>query len=477
MRTSPKRNFAELPKPIQFGDMDSISVGVRHRGKDFDLRRQRSIGASVGVGVSESGATQRVAPTGGGIMPVFNYVAQDIRGRSRRRTEEADNPQALVSRLRGEGLFVTSYQPVAGKRTKKRKLSEITIIKAKVKKKDLMMFSDQFAAMLDAGIDITECLDALEEQSGNPTLRETISKVKEDVTEGKALAKALAEHPKVFDHLYVSMIEAAEASGSYTDVLTDLATSLDKAEEIKRKVKSALQMPLITISIAIAVTFGLIKFAVPQFADLFKTFGGNLPLPTRVLMGVSDFLQGWTGWLSIAMVVVLTVGLRKLIRTKKGKGVWDRIKLKLPLFGSLILKRAIVSFSSTLSLLLRSGVDYLTALDIVKNVADNEVIKDVLENAQQCINRGEKLSKPFIESEIFPPLVIQMIRSGEDAGRVDTMLGKLAALYERDVDQSVENLSKALEPMLTVILGILVGSVLMGLYMPMFQVGAFMMGG
>lgn len=411
-------------------------------------------------------------------MPAFNYVAQDIRGRTRKGTEEAETLQALVSRLRGEGLFVTSPPQLAtGKRTEKRKLSEITIFKAKVKKKDLMMFSDQFAAMLDAGMDIIECLDVLEEQSGNLTLKEAISKVKEDATEGKSLAKALSEHPKVFDHLYVSMIEAAEASGSFINVLMDLAKTLDKAENIKRKVKSALQMPLVTIAIAIVVTFGLIKFAVPKFTSLFESLGGKLPLPTRVLIGISNFMQGWTGWFSIIMVVVLTLGLKKLISTPKGKIVWDRIKLKLPLFGSLILKRSIMSFASTLSLLLRSGVDYLTALDIVKNTADNEVIRNVLERAEQSINRGESLSGPLIESGVFPPLVTQMIQSGEKTGKIDDMLGKLAALYEREVDQSVENLSKALEPLLTVILGALIGGVLLGLYMPMFKAGEFISGG
>ncbi len=411
-------------------------------------------------------------------MPVFYYVARDLQGKIRKGTEEAETAQALVGRLRGEGLFVISYpQLVTGKRIGGRKLSEITIFKPKVKRKELMMFSDQFAAMLDAGMDITESLEALERQSGNPTFREVLSKIKADITEGKSLAKALSEHPKVFDRLYVSMIEAAEASGSYTGVLMDLAKTLDKAESIKRKVKSALQMPLITLAIAIIVTFGLIKFAVPQFVSLFETLGGNLPLPTKILIDISNFMQGWTGWFSIITIVALGIGFKKLVNTKKGKNVWDRIKLKLPLFGPLILKRSIVSFSSTLSLLLRNGVDYLAALDIVKNTTDNEVIRNVLEKVQRSINQGETLSKPLMESGIFPPLVCQMIQSGEKAGRVDDMLSKLAALYEREVDQSVENLSRALEPILTLILGALIGGVLLGLYLPMFQAGQLISGG
>ena len=410
-------------------------------------------------------------------MPVFDYVAQDIHGKARKGKEEAETAQALVSQLRGQGLFVTSHpQPATGKRTQKRNFSEITIFKAKVKTQELMMFSDQFAAMLDAGMDITESLDVLGAQGKNQTLKEVISKIRVDVTEGKSLAKAFSEHPKVFDRLYVSMIEAAEAAGSYIDVLMDLAKTLDKAENIKRKVKAALQMPVITITIAIAVTFGLIKFAVPKFTNLFEQLGGTLPLPTRVLIGISDFMQGWTGWFSIIMIVVLAITLKKLTSTEKGKIVWDRIKLKLPLFGNLILKKSIVSFSGTLALLLRSGVDYLTALEIVKNTADNEVIRGVLEEAERNINRGESFSKPIIESGVFPPLVCQMIQSGEQSGKVDEMLGKLANIYEREVDQAVENLSRALEPILTVVLGALIGGVLLGLYLPMFKAGEVLSG-
>jgi len=228
-------------------------------------------------------------------------------------------------------------------------------------------------------------------------------------------------------------------------------------------------MPLITLAMAVLITFGLIKFAVPKFTGLFNSLNTELPLPTKVLISVSNFMESWMGWISIIMVGAFAIGIIKVIRTKKGKSVWDRIKLKLPLFGNLILKRSIMSFASTLALLLRAGVDYLTALDIVKNTADNEVIRKLLEKAEQSISRGEKLSEPFIESDIIPPLVTQMIRSGEEAGRVDDMLGKLAALYEREVDQSAENLSSALQPILTLILAGLILSVLLGLYMPIFK--------
>jgi type IV pilus assembly protein PilC len=304
-----------------------------------------------------------------------------------------------------------------------------------------------------------------------------VGEVKDDIIEGKSLSKALSQHPKAFDNLYVSMIEAAEASGSYVDVLNDLAKSLDKAENIRRKVKSALQMPLITIAIAIIVTLGLIRFAVPQFTALFENLGGELPLPTKTLIAISNWLQGVSGVVTIFMVIVFAVLMRKVTRTKKGKNVWDRVKLKLPLFGMLLLKRSIVSFSSTLALLLRNGVDYLAALDIVRNAADNEQVRQILTQAQQSINRGDTLSQPLMDSNLFPPLVCQMIQSGEKSGKVDEMLGKLAEIYEREVDQSVENLSKALEPLLTVILGIMIGGVLIGLYLPVFKTGELITGG
>ncbi|MCZ6677798.1 MAG: type II secretion system F family protein [Candidatus Poribacteria bacterium] len=406
-------------------------------------------------------------------MQTFSYVARDRSGKTRKGKSESVSAQALVQQLRREGLFVTEYHTAAAGGAKWN-LSKITILKAKVKAKELMLFSRQFAAMVDAGMDLIDCLDILEDQSDNPTLREALAAVKADVMEGTSLSQALGKHPDVFDNLYVSMMEAAQTTGSYAGPLEDLATMLEKTEEIKSKVKSALRTPLMTLAFAVLMTLGLIKFAVPTFTKMYGD-PSNLPQSTQVLISISDTIQGTKGLIILVVFIVLTVVFRQYVKTSKGEFYWHGVKLKIPIFGGIILKRSISLFSRTLSLLLSSGVDYLDALTIVANVADNRVIQQVLENARETISRGEDLADAFIESGIFPGLVTQMIRSGAATGRVPEMLGHISKIYEGEVSQSVENLTETLNPILTILLGILVGGVMIGLYMPVFSIGETLM--
>lgn len=407
-------------------------------------------------------------------MPVFEYVARDKWKNIRKGIFEADTMSLLVKQLRERGLFVTSVSPVSGK--KRRKFSSITIFKSRVKPKDLMIFSRQFAAMLDSGMDIIECLSILEEQSENITLRDVISKVKEDVEEGKYLSQALSEHPKVFNHLYVSMIEAAQSSGSYGTILSNIATEIEKSERIKHQIKSALMPPLMTFIFAIALSFSLIKFVVPKFMDLYGSVD-NLPKPTQFLVAASNTIQGIKGVIFIVSVVLLAIAFKLFIGSKVGRYIWDKIKLTSPIFGPVFKKIAIANSSRTLSLLLMSGVDYLETLEIASNAAKNKVLAKVLADAQASVNRGENFSKPLIESGIFPPLVIQMIISGEKAGKVPEMLNRIAEIYEEESDRSVANLSEALTPILTVFVGVIVGGLLLGLYLPVFSMGQYVMSG
>jgi len=403
-------------------------------------------------------------------MPQFAYIARDRQGKIRKGTVDSESAQALVRQLRGEGLFVTEYHPTAAKRAEKWKLSEITLFKAKVKPKQLMLFSRQFASMVSAGLDLIECLDILENQSENPTLREAVAAIKQEVMEGTSLAEALSKHPKVFDNLYVSMMEAAQSTGSYAGPLEDLASMLEKTEKIKNQVKSALRMPLITLVFAVCMTLGLIKWAVPTFTQVYGD-PSKLPQSTQVLIGISKVIQGIKGLIILIGVIGLIIGFRQFVSTSRGRLLWDRVKLKLPLFGPILIKRSVALFSRTLGLLLSSGVDYLEALTIVANVADNQVVKGVLEEAKETISRGEDLSDAFIKSGIFPPLVTQMISSGAKTGKVPEMLGHISAIYETEVEQGVEALTEALNPILTLLLGVLVGGVLIGLYMPVFSLG------
>ena len=403
-------------------------------------------------------------------MPQFSYVARDRQGKTRKGTVESESTQALVRQLRGDGLFVTEYHPIAVKSAAKWKLSEITLFKAKVKPKQLMLFSRQFASMVSAGMDLIECLDILEKQTENPTLREALTAIKQEALEGTSLAEALSKHPKVFDNLYVSMMEAAQSTGSYVGPLEDLALMLEKTEKIKSQVKSALRMPLITLVFAVCMTLGLIKWAVPTFTQVYGD-PSKLPQATQVLISISQAIQGIKGLIFLVSVIVLIIGFRQFVKTPRGRLLWDGVKLKLPIFGSILIKRSVALFSRTLGLLLSSGVDYLGALTIVANVADNRVVKRVLEEARETISRGEDLADAFIKSGIFPPLVTQMIASGSKTGRVPEMLRHISAIYETEVEQSIESLTEALTPILTLILGVLVGGVLIGLYMPVFSLG------
>jgi len=407
-------------------------------------------------------------------MSTFNYVAQDRKGKTRKGTLEVESAQALVKQLRGEGLFVSEYQEaVAVKRSGKFKLSEITITKAKVKTRDLMLFSRQFASMIGAGLHLVECLEILEQQSENPTLKEAIAGVKMDVMEGKSLAEGFAKYPKVFNNLYVSMMEAAQTTGSFAGPLDDLATMLEKTEEIQRKVKGALMMPTFTMAFAVLINLLLIKFMVPTFVMVFGDT--ELPKPTQVLVSISNMLQGVQSLILVGIIVVITFSTRKFVQTSRGRRIWDRLKLKLPIFGTIILKRSITLFSRTLSLLLGNGVEYLEALSIVANVSDNQIIREVLEDARESISRGEDLSDAFVRSDVFPPLVTQLIGSGVKTGKVPEMLGHISKIYEAEVTQSVEALTEALTPILTIILGVLIGGVLIGLYLPVFGIGEQLM--
>lgn len=406
-------------------------------------------------------------------MQTFNYVARSRDGKNHKGKFEGESSHALIQQLRSKGLFVTEYHTSHGGATKQ-KFSEITLFKAGVKPKELMLFSRQFAAMVDAGLDLIDCLDILESQADNLTIREAIAQVKTDIMEGMSLSRALSKHPKVFDNLYVSMIEAAQTTGSFAGPLEDLATMLERTEAIKNKVKSALRTPLMTLTFAVLMTLGLIKFAVPTFTQMYGDTS-KLPKATQILISISEAIQGTKGLAILTILIILLVGFRKVITTPQGKFFWHSVKLKLPLFGPIILKRSVSLFSRTLSLLLSSGVDYLEALTIVANVSDNQVIRQVLVTARETISHGEDLADAFIISGLFPPLVTQMIKSGTETGKVPEMLGHISTIFESEVNQSVESLTETLNPILTIILGILVGGVMIGLYMPVFSLGETLM--
>lgn len=404
-------------------------------------------------------------------MATFRFVARDGKGAVRKGYAQAETVSSLVRGLREQGLLVTSASPVEPERGSfASRLKSITIIKPKVKHKDLILFTRQFAMMLEAGIDIVTSLSILEEQTDHVTLKEVIGRIREEVEKGKSLADAMREHPRVFDRFYISMVEAAQTSGSYEKALLDIAADLERKEKIKNRVKTAIMPSLMTLGFAVLLCFGLIKFVVPQFVDLYAGIS-ELPKPTQLLLALSGMMEGIWGLAIFAGMAVLAFGFKKLISTETGRRVWDELKFKMPLFGPLIRKIAIAHFARTLGLLLKNAVDYLLSLEIVAAASKNVILAEVLNRAKDEVNRGMPLSKPLAESGIFPPMVIQMISSGEEAAKLPEMLEKISEIYEEEIDRAIERLSGLLTPILTLIVGVIVGGLLLGLYMPIFHLG------
>lgn len=413
-------------------------------------------------------------------MPTFVYTVKDPQGRIQTRSSEASSRRSLLSRLRGQGLSITEIRQVGGRADKsgKEKLSILSIFKPKVKVGDLAVFSRQFATMIDAGVPLAQCLDILSVQTENTTLAKATAEIKIDVESGGNLSEALAKHSKIFEALYTNMVRAGEASGALPVIFNQLADLLERERELRNRIKSALFMPIMVLGLCLVISAGLILFVVPKFAGIFEQLGSELPGPTQALINLSQTIRSLKG-LVIAAVVVLFVFLFKAItKTEKGGYIWDQAKLKMPLFGSLIMKRVVASFARVFSLLERSGVPILESLDIVANTTGNRVVSRAIKEARSSIEEGESISTPLGKSQIFPPMVTHMIVVGEETGSVEIMLTKIADLYEDEVQRKIEGLTSLIEPMMMVVIGVLVGGILICMYLPIFNMaGAIGTGG
>jgi len=315
------------------------------------------------------------------------------------------------------------------------------------------------------------CLYVLEEQTQNKRLAKIIGEVRADVEAGIALSDALEKHPKVFSRLYVSMVRAGELGGILDEVLNRLATQLEKEDSIRRAVKSAMVYPILIGSFAILVLIGMVMFLIPIFAAMYKDIGdAQLPGLTRLMVAFSDLLRSWWGLVILAGVILLVWGLRKLKQTEKGHAAWDRFKLRIPMgIGEIIRKLAVARFSRTLGTLITSGVPILQAIDITGKAAGNVVIEKAMENVQQSVKEGQSITGPLERVSVFPPMVTQMISVGEETGSLDAMLGKIADFYEDEVNASVKSLTSILEPILMIGVGAIVGTVVISMYLPIFN--------
>jgi len=396
-------------------------------------------------------------------------TARDRTGRTIQRSEDAPDQRTLVQKMRNAGYFVTSIEE------KKAKRGAVSIPflggKKKVGLKHVAIFSRQFATMVDAGLPVISCLNILIRQTENKTLSEIVSEVKVDIESGSNISGALSKHPEAFSDLYINLVKAGEVGGVLDKILDRVSVYLEKDLELRNKVKSAMFYPVMVLGAVFAITAFLIVFIVPIFAKMFKQFGGELPLPTRVLLSLSDFVKSYW-WVIILAAIIANSLYKRYYATKQGRLTIDRLKLRLPVFGPLASKISCARFSRTLGLLIASGVPILESLDITSKTAGNEVVARAIVRARTSIKEGEDISGPLERSGVFPPMLTSMMAVGETTGRVDSMLEKVADFYEDEVDNTVDGLASMIEPILIVILGVIVGGVLIAMYLPVFQMAA-----
>jgi type IV pilus assembly protein PilC len=378
----------------------------------------------------------------------------------------ADNRDSLRQILRREQVTLTSV---------KEKGREIGIPKIggkkKVKAKDLSVFTRQFSVMIDAGLPLVQCLEILAQQQENKYFQQVLMQVRQDVEEGSTLAAAMARHVKVFDQLYTNMVEAGETGGILDIILQRLSTFIEKIVKLKRDIISALIYPIAVIVIAIGAVAVIMVVVIPQFQNIFLGLlgpGEQLPLPTRIVVGISNFLAGWGGLISLLGIIASAVGVHFYYKTPGGRKLIDRILLKLPIFGKIMQKIAVARFSRTLSTLLSSGVPILQSLDITARTAGNVIIEAAILSVRVGVERGESFVDPLRATEVFPNMVAQMVGIGEQTGALDAMLGKIADFYEQEVDAAVANLLTLMEPVLIGFLGVTIGSIVIAMYLPLF---------
>ena len=407
-------------------------------------------------------------------MPIFRWQGVGPRGERLTGEMDAASPAVVRSRLRAERIRPLD-KTIRPKRSRFGAGLAIPGLGHTVRQKDLVVFTRQFATMIDAGLPLIRGLDIVARQTDNTALQDILRQVRHDVANGTPLAEAMAKHPKIFTDLYTSMVSAGEAGGILDTILTRLAGSLEKALRLKSSLTGALIYPLSIITVAVAVSAVLLIFVVPVFARMFDSFGQALPLPTQLAIQLSNFLQASISQLLIVLVG-LSLGLRGLYRTQAGRSIIDRGVLRFPLFGPLIRKAAVARFTRTLATLLSSGVPLPEALLVTGSTAGNTVIERAVLAAHHAIRQGKTLSEPLAASQVFPPLVSHMIEVGEQTGALDRMLEKIADFYEQEVDATVANLSALLEPVVIVFLGLVIGGLVVAMYLPIFTLGAAMMG-
>jgi type IV pilus assembly protein PilC len=400
-------------------------------------------------------------------MPTFAYSGRTRGGQTVTGERVADTMDAAVAGLRREQIMVTKIDAAkAAKAEAKPKAAKKG--GAKVPAKNLAIFTRQFSVMIDAGLPLVQCLDILGKQEPHKGFSAVILKVREDVESGAALADAMKKHQKTFDALYSNMIAAGEAGGILDTILKRLATYIEKSVKLKGEVKSAMIYPVAVIVIAAVVVGAILWKVIPTFAQLFSGLGAQLPMPTRIVIQMSNGLVAY-GWIMILALGATGYALKTYYATDKGRHLFDALFLKLPILGGILRKVAVARFCRTLSTLLASGVPILDGLDITARTAGNAIIEDAIQTTRTGIERGETISAPLRETAVFPSMVVQMINVGETTGALDAMLSKIADFYEEEVDTAVAGLLTLMEPVMIAVLGVIVGGIVIAMYLPIFD--------
>lgn len=401
-------------------------------------------------------------------MPTFAYVAKDKAGKIHRGRKEANNEKELNKQLQETGYFVQSVTKEGANKGKKK--NPLTRFK-KVKLNDLSIFCRQFATMINAGVSLVRCLSVLEQQTTNSRLKEIVRDVQNRVEAGETLSRSMMYHNNIFSNLFIGLVRAGEVGGVLDETLDRLAQFLESDLRLRSKIKAAMTYPVLVMIVAFLIVTGLVVFIVPQFIAIFKDFDVKMPAPTAFLITISNLSRTPVGMFTIVVgPFLIKFSWAKFVRTKFGKRLWDKWKKKLPIFGKLGKNIAVARFCRTLATLLTSGVPILQAMETVANAIDDEVFTDIILKARTRIREGDPIGEPLEKSGIFPPMVIQMINIGEETGALDQMLGKVADFYEQEVETQLESLAAALEPLMIVILGAIVGFIVIAMFMPLIAI-------
>ncbi len=396
-------------------------------------------------------------------MATFVWTGRTRQGNTQKGEIVAKNRDEVVGLLRKQNILVTSIQ---------QKTSDIKLpipgFGGKVTDKDIVVFTRQFATMIDAGLPLVQCLEILSTQTENKMLAKAVADLRMDVEAGSTYADALKKHPKVFDDLYVKMVAAGEAGGILDTILSRLAKHIEKAMKLKKQIKAAMVYPITIMGVAVLVIAVLMIWVIPIFAKMFTDFGGTLPMPTQLVIDTSHFMKSYAIFMVIGFGAIVFT-FKRFYKTENGRRIVDRFLLRLPVFGDLIRKAGVAKFTRTLGTLISSGIPILEGMAIVAGTSGNKIIEEALLTARQFISEGKTVADPLARAKVFPPMVVQMIAIGEATGALDTMLGKIADFYDDEVDAAVTALTAMLEPLLMIFLGVVIGFIVIAMYLPMFK--------